>query len=100
MARRLSPEQYQRVTWWALVSLAAIILTGAFVRLSGSGLGCSDWPTCEQNELVAEFSFNPMVEFVNRLIATIDPADREAFSRVLGQLTERAGDIAKAGKAG
>ncbi len=40
------------------------------------------------------------VEFVNRLIATIDPADREAFSRVLGQLTERAGDIAKAGKAG
>ncbi len=44
------------------------------------------------------------VEFVNRLIATIDPSDREAFSRVVKQLTERASaitaDIAKAGKAG
>jgi DNA-binding MarR family transcriptional regulator len=55
------------------------------------------------------------VEFVNRLMATIDPSDREAFSRVVRQLTERAGamaamtnnvtnnaagDIAKGGKAG
>lgn len=55
------------------------------------------------------------VEFVNRLIATIDPSDREAFNRVVRQLTERAGamaamtnnmantmagDIAKGGKAG
>jgi DNA-binding MarR family transcriptional regulator len=44
------------------------------------------------------------VEFVNRLMAAIDPSDREAFSRVVKQLTERASaitaDVAKAGKAG
>ncbi|MDH3708202.1 MAG: COX15/CtaA family protein, partial [Acidimicrobiia bacterium] len=68
MRRRLTPEQYRRVAFWALLALAAIIVTGALVRLTGSGLGCSDWPTCEENELVAEFSFHPMVEFVNRLI--------------------------------
>ncbi|MGI9600807.1 MAG: COX15/CtaA family protein [Acidimicrobiales bacterium] len=68
MRRTLTPAQYRRVAFWALVSLAAIIVTGALVRLTGSGLGCSDWPTCEQDELVAEFSFHPMVEFVNRLI--------------------------------
>ncbi len=65
---RLTPDRYRRITWWALVSLAAIIITGALVRLSGSGLGCSDWPTCEPGEPVAELSFHPMVEFVNRLI--------------------------------
>ncbi len=44
------------------------------------------------------------VEFVNRLLASIDPSDREAFCRVLTQLTERSGamaeDIAKPAKAG
>lgn len=68
MRRHVSPEQYRRVAFWALVALAAIIVTGALVRLTGSGLGCSDWPTCEENELVAEFSFHPMIEFGNRLI--------------------------------
>ncbi len=68
MRRAITPAQYRTVAFWALLSLAAIIVTGALVRLTGSGLGCSDWPTCEQDELVAEFSFHPMVEFVNRLI--------------------------------
>lgn len=36
--------------------------------MTGSGLGCSDWPTCEQNRLVAPLEFHPMVEFVNRTI--------------------------------
>jgi len=39
------------------------------VRLSGSGLGCSDWPTCENDQLVAEVDdVHAMVEFVNRVI--------------------------------
>lgn len=40
------------------------------------------------------------VRFVNELIASVDPADRDAFNRVLKQLTDRAGDIAKAGNPG
>ncbi|GIR36669.1 MAG: hypothetical protein CM15mP49_20540 [Actinomycetota bacterium] len=49
--------------------LAFIIVTGAAVRLSGSGLGCSDWPTCENDQLVAEIDdVHAMVEFVNRVI--------------------------------
>jgi cytochrome c oxidase assembly protein subunit 15 len=38
------------------------------VRLTGSGLGCSDWPGCEQEQFVAAMELNPMVEFVNRMI--------------------------------
>jgi cytochrome c oxidase assembly protein subunit 15 len=63
----LTPRAYQRVTLFALVALAVIIVTGAAVRLTGSGLGCSDWPTCENDKLVAPLEYHAMVEFVNRL---------------------------------
>jgi heme a synthase len=66
---RLSPPAYRRVTLFALLALCFIIVTGAGVRLTGSGLGCSDWPTCEQGQFVAELEDpHAMIEFVNRLI--------------------------------
>jgi cytochrome c oxidase assembly protein subunit 15 len=69
--RRLSvsPRGYRRITLVSLILLSFIIVTGASVRLSGSGLGCSDWPTCEEDSLVAELdNVHAMVEFVNRVI--------------------------------
>jgi cytochrome c oxidase assembly protein subunit 15 len=42
----ISPELYRRVTLVAVVALSLIVLTGAAVRLTGSGLGCPDWPKC------------------------------------------------------
>src|SRR5215207_5817401 len=64
----ISPRAYRRVTLVAAWSLAAIIVSGAVVRLSGSGLGCPDWPTCDEDRLVAPLSWHPMVEFVNRAV--------------------------------
>ena len=49
------------------MALAVIVVTGTAVRLTASGLGCSDWPTCEEGQLIADFSFHPMIEFVNRV---------------------------------
>ena len=65
---RPTPRQYVRITQIALAGLSAIIVTGAAVRLTGSGLGCTDWPLCEQGRAVAPLEFHPMIEFVNRLI--------------------------------
>lgn len=67
----LSPRAYQRITQLALFALVFIIVTGGAVRLTGSGLGCSDWPTCEQGQLVAPLEVRPMIEFVNRMITGI-----------------------------
>ena len=47
-----------------------IVVTGATVRLTGSGLGCPNWPTCTTTRAIPEFSFHPMVEFLNRMTAT------------------------------
>lgn len=63
----VSPSRYRKITGIALVALCIIVVTGAAVRLTESGLGCSDWPTCEQDQLIADFSLHPMVEFVNRV---------------------------------
>ncbi len=61
---------------WALASVianAVLIATGAAVRLSSSGLGCPDWPTCTKSSLVAahsagQTSLNTAIEFGNRLL--------------------------------
>lgn len=66
----VSPAAYRRITLVALWSLVFIVVTGAGVRLTGSGLGCSSWPGCEPGQFVPhdESSINPWIEFVNRLI--------------------------------
>ena len=68
----LSADAYRRLTLFALLSLAVIVITGATVRLTGSGLGCSDWPTCEHGQLAAQASDAPaMVEFANRVFTGV-----------------------------
>src|SRR2546429_9914013 len=42
----VTPAQYARVAYVALGALTLIVLSGAAVRLSGSGLGRPDWPKC------------------------------------------------------
>lgn len=50
------------------MALVFIVITGTSVRLTESGLGCSDWPTCEENQLVADLELHAMIEFINRVI--------------------------------
>lgn len=65
---RLSPAAYRRVTVVAAVLVGVIIITGAAVRLTGSGLGCPSWPNCSPGRLTPHTatSYHAMVEFVNR----------------------------------
>lgn len=64
----LDRAAYRRVTVVALVAVGAIIVSGAAVRLTGSGMGCPTWPTCEEGSLVPRGATGPhgWIEFVNR----------------------------------
>ena len=67
----VNPTAYRSITLFALVALVIIIVSGAAVRLTGSGLGCPDWPTCANNRVVAPVRYHAMVEFVNRVFTGI-----------------------------
>ena len=63
----ITPAEYRRITVVALVLLCVIVVTGAAVRLTGSGLGCNDWPRCNNEEFVDVGSKHTAIEQVNRL---------------------------------
>ena len=66
----ISAGGYRKVAYTALVALWLIVLTGAAVRLTGSGLGCPDWPKC-YGGYVAPAKLHAWIEYGNRLISGI-----------------------------
>lgn len=60
---------YRKIATGNLVCLYAIVLTGATVRLTGSGLGCPDWPSCNGARPVPDLAYHPMIEFINRTVS-------------------------------
>ena len=67
----MNPSTYQRSTYFALVALIGIIITGASVRLTNSGLGCDDWPNCNSEKLIDVSSAHAAIEQVNRLLTGV-----------------------------
>lgn len=72
VAPRPAAPQLSRLALAAVVTNAGIVVTGGIVRVTGSGLGCPDWPTCEGTRIVpsaaAGTGWHQAIEFGNRLL--------------------------------
>ena len=70
-APAVAPAAATRLFRVALGALCLIVLTGAGVRLTQSGLGCPDWPTCSGRRLVAAWQYHAVIEFGNRIVTVV-----------------------------
>src|SRR3954454_14956911 len=67
----VTPTAFRRLTVAVAVAMGAIVVTGAAVRLTGSGLGCPTWPRCTATSIASPVSYHGLVEFGNRVVTTI-----------------------------
>lgn len=68
-----SPAALRR---WAAANVfvnVLIVVTGGAVRLTDSGLGCPEWPQCEEGTMVptSEMGLHGVIEFGNRLLTFV-----------------------------
>src|SRR3546814_7130456 len=74
MTSRIAPPALARFLWpLAVANILAnigIVVTGAAVRLTASGLGCPTWPKCTEASYRAhgELGLHGVIEFGNRLL--------------------------------
>src|SRR3954471_12755943 len=71
LGRTFTPREYRTVAYAALAVLTLIVFTGAAVRLTGSGLGCPEWPRCHGTKITPQLGIHNLVEFGNRVMTTI-----------------------------
>ncbi|XVV14732.1 COX15/CtaA family protein [Actinoplanes sp. CA-131856] len=57
----------------SLIANIALIVTGAAVRLTGSGLGCPTWPKCTEDSYTttAAMGVHGVIEFGNRMLTFV-----------------------------
>jgi len=67
----LTPAQLLPLVLAELTTLWLIVLTGAAVRLTDSGLGCRHWPGCEAGHPLPAKSGHAFIEFGNRLFGAL-----------------------------
>lgn len=65
----MTAARYARLAVASAVSLYLIVLTGAAVRLTGSGLACESWPGCQEGAFFPAIGEHSTIEFGNRVMA-------------------------------
>ena len=88
---RVSTPAFRWFAFSTFLSMIIIVLTGAAVRLTGSGLGCPDWPTCFHHRITGSWSIHPLIEYGNRIvtIALVFVAGATFIAALLRQVRRR-----------
>lgn len=70
---RPTARTVRRLALASVVTNSVLVVTGAAVRLTASGLGCPTWPRCTDASYVntAEYGVHGLVEFTNRMLTFV-----------------------------
>ncbi len=65
----LSVRRFRRLAIVTTVAICVLVVAGGVVRLTGSGLGCDDWPNCNDTSFIDVSSGHAAIEQVNRIFS-------------------------------
>lgn len=64
-------DRYRRLAIITTAGICVLVVAGGVVRLTGSGLGCDDWPNCNDERFVDVSSGHTAIEQINRLLSGV-----------------------------
>jgi cytochrome c oxidase assembly protein subunit 15 len=65
----ITRQQFRRLAMLTTFGICVLVVAGGVVRLTGSGLGCEDWPNCNSERFVDVSSGHAAIEQVNRILS-------------------------------
>jgi len=65
----LTTRRFRQIALVTVAGLCLLVVAGGVVRLTGSGLGCDDWPNCNDQSFVDVSSGHTAIEQLNRLLS-------------------------------
>ncbi len=65
----MSLRRYRQIAIITVAGVCFLTVAGAIVRLTGSGLGCDDWPNCNNERFIDVSSGHAAIEQINRLVS-------------------------------
>jgi cytochrome c oxidase assembly protein subunit 15 len=70
--REATPVAFRRLSLASVACLYLVVTTGAVVRLTGSGLGCENWPRCGETPVPTDArGGHAIIEFSNRMVSLL-----------------------------
>jgi hypothetical protein len=90
---RVTPAFLRRLTTLNVLLLLAVVVSGAIVRLSNSGLGCRDWPNCSATQFVSVTTDHAAIEQINRIFSGLIGIPLALAVYAVYQVRPRRGDL-------